>query len=104
MSDIVCCTGIKHQAAEVVSWPSRKGTDKPPLEENVPVLAVSLETFMQERKPSQQDQDINVTNEQKADAFVPFLPHVAVLADQVQQLKTDNPDLAEFLKQQIRDK
>lgn len=74
--------GIIHQATDPLLRLQSNGTDRTPLDNNLPVLVLTCE--MPPRwKPLEQNEKENETNEQTIDSSVPSLPEVVTLADHI---------------------
>lgn len=94
---------LQNQAVNAQSRLSMNGTDKTPLDDNVPDLLITREMFGQRSKPLKQKEEEDVTNEQADDVSVLSRPEIVALSDQVQKSETDIPDFADVIQNRARD-
>lgn len=70
------CTAIKHQATNALSRLNTKGANKTPLVDEVPVSALSTESFSTREGPEQKGHDWEDDTVNAKNGFTHFLPEV----------------------------
>lgn len=98
--DIVACAGIHEKVADTLPGFLTNGTNKTPIDDNVPVLMLTCQLLAQEWKPLERNEDESISNENAVEAPVLFLPKIDTPADRVWELETNIPDLPDFKQQQ----